>query len=95
MPPSNWIYTIMAVSLFFNLAGFLSNQRLALIDLNRVALENDIASLFGDRVSIAVLAPVPLCPAPFSPKPGAGPPLHQSCRALRVAERITSNFTRG
>ncbi len=51
MPPSNWIYTIMAVSLFFNLAGFLNNQRLALIDLNRVALENDIAILFGDRVS--------------------------------------------
>ncbi len=51
MPPSNWVYTIMAVSLFFNLAGFLNNQRLALIDLNRVALENDIAILFGDRVS--------------------------------------------
>jgi hypothetical protein len=51
MPPSNWVYTIMAVSLFFNLAGFLNNQRLALIDLNRVALENDIAILFGNRVS--------------------------------------------
>lgn len=51
MPPSNWVYTIMAVSLFFNLAGFLNNQRLALIDLNRVALENDIAILFGERVS--------------------------------------------
>lgn len=51
MPPSNWVYTIMAVSLFFNLAGFLNNQRLALIDINRVALENDIAILFGDRVS--------------------------------------------
>jgi hypothetical protein len=51
MPPSNWVYTIMAVSLFFNLAGFLNNQRLALIDINRVALENDIAILFGERVS--------------------------------------------
>ncbi len=51
MPPSNWVYTIMAVSLFFNLAGFLNNQRLALIDINRVALENDITILFGDRVS--------------------------------------------
>lgn len=51
MPPSNWVYTVMAVSLFFNLAGFLNNQRLALIDLNRVALENDIAILFGDSVS--------------------------------------------
>lgn len=51
MPPSNWVYTIMAVSLFFNLAGFINNQRLALIDLNRVALENDIAILFGERVS--------------------------------------------
>ncbi len=51
MPPSNWVYTIMAVSLFFNLAGFLNNQRLALIDINRVALENDITILFGQRVS--------------------------------------------
>lgn len=51
MPPSNWVYTIMAVSLFFNLAGFLNNQRLALIDINRVALENDIMILFGQRVS--------------------------------------------
>lgn len=51
MPPSNWVYTIMAVSLFFNLAGFVNNHRLALIDLNRVALENDIALLFGRPVS--------------------------------------------
>ena len=51
MPPSNWVYTIMAVSLFFNLAGFLNNQRLAMIDLNRVALENDIAIVFGSPVS--------------------------------------------
>jgi hypothetical protein len=51
MPPSNWVYTIMAVSLFFNLAGFLNNQRLAMIDINRVALENDITILFGERVS--------------------------------------------
>ena len=51
MPPSNWIYTIMAVSLFFNLAGFLNNQRLALIDLKRVALENDIAILFGHWIT--------------------------------------------
>jgi hypothetical protein len=51
MPPSNWVYTIMAVSLFFNLAGFLNSHRLALIDINRVALENDIALLFGERVT--------------------------------------------
>lgn len=51
MPPSNWVYTIMAVSLFFNLAGFINNQRLALIDLNRVALENDMSLLFGDHLS--------------------------------------------
>ncbi len=51
MPPSNWVYTLMAISLFFNFAGFLNNQRLAMIDLNRVALENDIILLFGKRVS--------------------------------------------
>ena len=51
MPPSNWVYTLMVVSLFFNLAGFVNNQRLALIDLKRVALENDIAVLFGRRLS--------------------------------------------
>ena len=37
--------------MFFNLAGFINNQRLALIDLNRVALENDITLLFGRKVS--------------------------------------------
>jgi hypothetical protein len=51
MPPSNWVYTIMAVSLFFNLAGFVNSQRLALIDLNRVALENDLGLLFGQHLS--------------------------------------------
>ena len=51
MPPSNWVYTIMAVSLFFNLAGFINTHRLALIDLNRVGLENDITLLFGRPVS--------------------------------------------
>jgi len=51
MPPSNWVYTIMVVSLFFNLTRFLNSQRLALIDLRRVALENDIAVLFGRRIS--------------------------------------------
>lgn len=51
MPPSNWVYTIMAVSLFFNLAGFINNHRLALIDLTRVSLENDMYLMFGQRVS--------------------------------------------
>ena len=51
MPPSNWVYTVMAVSLFFNLAGFLNNLRLALIDLNRVALEHEVTVLFGRSVS--------------------------------------------
>jgi len=51
MPPSNRVYTIMAISLIFNLVGFLNNHRLALKDVNRVALENDIALLFGERVS--------------------------------------------
>ncbi len=51
MPPANWVYTIMAVSLFFNLAGFLNNLRLALIDLNRVALEHEVTVLFGRSVS--------------------------------------------
>jgi len=41
----------MAVSLFFNLAGFLNNLRLALIDLNRVALEHEVTILFGHSVS--------------------------------------------
>lgn len=51
MPPSNWVYTIMAVSLFFNLAGSINRNRLAVIDLTRVALENDLALLFGGHLS--------------------------------------------
>ena len=51
MPPANWVYTIMAVSLFYNLAGFLNRLRLALIDLNGVALEHDVTVLFGRSVS--------------------------------------------
>lgn len=51
MPPSNWVYTIMAVSVFFNLAGFLNNLRLSLIDLSRVALEHEVTILFGGPIS--------------------------------------------
>src|SRR5262249_18100366 len=47
MPPTNWAYIVMAVSLLFNAMGFGHRFRLWRIDASRVKLENEMAALFG------------------------------------------------
>ncbi len=47
MPPANWAYVVMALSLLFNAMGFGHRFRLWRIDAARVALEREITEIFG------------------------------------------------
>lgn len=47
MPPSNWVYVVMVVSLLFNAMGFFHRFRLWRIDVNRVKVEQRISDLMG------------------------------------------------
>lgn len=47
MPPSNWVYVVMAVSLLFNAMGFFHRFSLWRIDVNRVKIEQRISELMG------------------------------------------------
>ncbi len=47
MPPANWAYIVMGVSLLFNAMGAGHRFRLWRIDDARVKLENELSSLFG------------------------------------------------
>lgn len=47
MPPANWVYVIMAVSLLFNAMGAGHRFRLWRIDDARVKLERELSGLFG------------------------------------------------
>jgi TRAP-type uncharacterized transport system substrate-binding protein len=52
MPPANWAYIVMAVSLLFNAMGFGHRFRLWRIDASRVKLENEMAALFGPTTTL-------------------------------------------
>jgi hypothetical protein len=52
MPPANWAYVVMAVSLLFNAMGFGHRFRLWRIDAARVACETEITQLFGPNVTL-------------------------------------------
>jgi hypothetical protein len=56
MPPANWAYVVMAVSLLFNAMGFGHRFRLWRIDAARVALESELTRLFGGAVTVDDLA---------------------------------------
>jgi hypothetical protein len=60
MPPANWAYVVMAVSLLFNAMGFGHRFRLWRIDVARVALESELTRLFGGAVTVDDLARRPL-----------------------------------
>lgn len=47
MPPANWAYVVMGVSLLFNAMGAGHRFRLWRIDDARVKLENELSALFG------------------------------------------------
>jgi TRAP-type uncharacterized transport system substrate-binding protein len=56
MPPANWAYVVMAVSLLFNAMGFGHRFRLWRIDAARVHLESEIGALFGPTTTLGDIA---------------------------------------
>ena len=51
MPPSNWVYVVMSISVLFNLMGFGHRFRLWRIDAGRVRLDAAIRELLGERLT--------------------------------------------
>jgi TRAP-type uncharacterized transport system substrate-binding protein len=52
MPPANWAYVVMGVSLLFNAMGVGHRFRLWRIDDARVKLESELTPLFGPNVTL-------------------------------------------
>jgi hypothetical protein len=51
MPPSNWVYVMMTVSVIFNLMGVGNRFRLWRIDVARVRLERELRDVLGQRLT--------------------------------------------
>lgn len=51
MPPSNWVYVVMSVSLLFNVMGFGHRFRLWRLDADRVKVEERIFALLGRELT--------------------------------------------
>jgi hypothetical protein len=56
MPPANWAYVVMAVSVLFNVMGIGHRFRLWRIDAARVHLEAELAGLFGSTTTLGDIA---------------------------------------
>ena len=56
MPPTNWAYVVMAVSVLFNVMGLGHRFRLWRIDAARVNLEAELATLFGSTTTLGDIA---------------------------------------
>jgi TRAP-type uncharacterized transport system substrate-binding protein len=56
MPPANWAYVVMGVSLLFNAMGFGHRFRLWRIDAARVALESQLTQVFGQSTTVGDIA---------------------------------------
>ncbi len=52
MPPTNWAYAVMTVSVLFNVMGLAHRFRLWRIDASRVALETELSGLFGPHATL-------------------------------------------
>jgi TRAP-type uncharacterized transport system substrate-binding protein len=59
MPPSNWIYLVMGVSVLFNVMTFGHRFRLWRLDVARVRLESDIFRLFGPTTTLDDIRAMP------------------------------------
>jgi TRAP-type uncharacterized transport system substrate-binding protein len=59
MPPANWAYVVMGVSLLFNAMGAGHRFRLWRIDDARVKLESELSPLFGQNVTLGDIARTP------------------------------------
>jgi TRAP-type uncharacterized transport system substrate-binding protein len=67
MPPSNWVYVVMAVSLLFNAMSFVNRFRLWRVDVRRERLDERAAALFGAHLGydeIRDLDPATALPTP-------------------------------
>jgi hypothetical protein len=47
MPPSNWVYVVMSISVLFNIMGFGHRFRLWRIDAGRVAIDQQVRDTLG------------------------------------------------
>jgi len=56
MPPANWAYVVMGISLLFNAMGFGHRFRLWRIDVARVTLESELTKLFGEAATVDDIA---------------------------------------
>jgi hypothetical protein len=56
MPPANWAYAVMGVSLLFNAMGFGHRFRLWRLDAARVGLETELTKLFGASATVEDIA---------------------------------------
>ncbi len=56
MPPANWAYVVMALSLLFNAMGFGHRFRLWRLDAARVGLESELTKVFGASATIGDIA---------------------------------------
>ncbi|HEY8088330.1 MAG TPA: TAXI family TRAP transporter solute-binding subunit [Polyangiaceae bacterium] len=52
MPPANWAYVVMGVSILFNAMGAANRFRLWRIDASRVHIEDDVVRVFGKGVTL-------------------------------------------
>jgi hypothetical protein len=52
MPPANWAYVVMGVSILFNAMGAANRFRLWRIDAARVHIEDDVVRVFGKGVTL-------------------------------------------
>ena len=59
MPPSNWIYLVMGLSVLFNVMTFGHRFRLWRLDVARVRLESDIFRLFGPTTTLDDIRAMP------------------------------------
>lgn len=67
MPPANWAYAVMGVSLLFNAMGFGHRFRLWRLDAARVGLETELTKVFGASATVEDIARA----APLSGPEGA------------------------
>jgi hypothetical protein len=56
MPPANWVYVVMGVSLLFNAMDLGHRFRLWRIDAARVSLEGKLAKVFGAAITVGDIA---------------------------------------
>lgn len=56
MPPANWAYVVMGISLLFNAMGAGHRFRLWRIDDARVKLEDELTRLFGSKTTLGDIA---------------------------------------